>query len=66
LVEAGVPAPEALRAATAGGAALLGIPAGEQAADLVLFDRDPSVPAVARDPGAVVAVIQAGRVVHVR
>ncbi|MGC3994292.1 MAG: amidohydrolase family protein [Propionicimonas sp.] len=66
MVEAGVPAADALRAATTGGATLLGLSAAERAADLVLFDRDPSVPSVARDQGAVVAVVQAGRVVHVR
>lgn len=69
LIDVGVPPGKALLAATVTGARLLGEPAGTPfasgpRADLVLWDRDPRDPAVLRDPSAVVAVVQSGRLVH--
>ena len=71
MIAAGVPPETALLAATAGGVRLLNPGADAPlapgtAADLVLFDRDPTTPEALRDPAAVVAVIQRGRVVHQR
>ena len=71
MIDIGVPPSTALVAATRGGAALLGhhdrgTVAPGQVADFVLFDRDPSLPGVLRDRGAVVAVALAGRLVHAR
>jgi imidazolonepropionase-like amidohydrolase len=71
MIDLGVPPDTALVAATSGGATLLGqhdrgtIAPGYRA-DFVLFDRDPRLPEVLRDPTAVVAVALAGRLVHVR
>lgn len=71
MIEAGVPTEVALLAATAGGVRLLDgeadAPLSPGApADLVVFARDPATPEALRDPGAVVAVVQGGRVVHRR
>ncbi|MCA0294705.1 MAG: amidohydrolase family protein [Actinobacteria bacterium] len=71
MIDAGVPADVALLAATAGGVRLLDPDADAPLtpgapADLVLFDRNPAVPEALRDPEAVVAVVQGGRVVHRR
>jgi imidazolonepropionase-like amidohydrolase len=71
MIDAGVPTELALLAATAGGARLLDPDADApmapgSPADLVLFDRNPATPEALRDPAAVVAVIQNGRVVHRR
>jgi len=71
MIDIGVPPSTALVAATRGGAALLGhhdrgTVAPGQVADFVLFDRDPSLPGVLRDRGAVVAVALAGHLVHAR
>ncbi|MGB7963140.1 MAG: amidohydrolase family protein [Propionicimonas sp.] len=69
LIDLGVPPDVALTAATSGGATLLGqqdrgaIAPGYRA-DFVLFDRDPSLPEVLREPTAVVAVALAGHLVH--
>jgi imidazolonepropionase-like amidohydrolase len=63
LMDAGLPAPEALAAATGAGAALLGLGA-EQHLDAVLLDSDTSEPETFRRDN-VVAVIQAGRLVHI-
>ena len=62
MVDAGVPAPTALAAATTGGLALLGETASR--GDLVVFSGDPGRPDVLRDRSAVLAVVRDGRVVH--
>ena len=64
MIEAGVPAPVALTAATTAGLALLGEVASR--GDLVVFSGDPARPDVLRDRAAVRAVVQGGRVVHSR
>ena len=71
MIDLGVPPGAALVAATCGGATLLsqhdrGTIAPGYRADFVLFDRDPSLPEVLRDPTTVVAVALAGRLVHLR
>ncbi|GAA2224546.1 amidohydrolase family protein [Herbiconiux moechotypicola] len=68
LVRAGVPAPDALVAATRTGAELLRIDAGVlepgRLADLVLLRSDPLDPVTFDDAGAAVAVMQGGEWVH--
>jgi imidazolonepropionase-like amidohydrolase len=69
LIEAGVPAADALLAGTAGGASLLGRPdlgviRPGAPADLVCFDADPRRPEVLRDPSHVVAVYVRGELLH--
>lgn len=64
MIDAGLPAATALAAATLGGRELLGEAASS--GDLVVFSGDPGRPDVLRDPAAVLAVVQDGRVVHVR
>ena len=71
MIEVGVPVDVALAAATTGGLRLLEPGADPplspgSAADLVLFDRNPATVEALRDPSAVVAVVQGGRVVHRR
>jgi imidazolonepropionase-like amidohydrolase len=67
MIEAGVPADVALLAGTAGGVRLLDEDADlpllpGTPADLVVFDRNPATVAALRDPAAVIAVVQAGRI----
>ncbi len=67
MIDAGVPVATALAAATTGGVQLLArAGAGPSGGDVVVFGRDPSRPDVLRDPSAVIAVAQGGRVVRVR
>jgi len=64
MIDAGIPAPLALAAATTAGLALVGEAASR--GDLVVFSGDPGRPDVLRDRAAVRAVVQGGRVVHSR
>jgi imidazolonepropionase-like amidohydrolase len=69
LMRAGLPAPDALLAATANGAALLNDPDGGRIApglraDAVLLTADPADPATFDDPASVAAVVKDGQVVY--
>jgi imidazolonepropionase-like amidohydrolase len=69
LMRAGLPAPAALLAATANGAALLNDPSGGtiapgQRADAVLLSADPADPATFDSPASVAAVVKDGQVVY--
>ena len=71
LMLAGIPAPEALLAATRNGALLFGDPDGGRIApglraDAVLLDRDPTDPATFHTAHSVIAVVSHGELVHHR
>ena len=71
LMLAGIPAPDALIAATRNGALLLGDADGGRIAtglraDAVLLDRDPTDPATFHTAHSVIAVVQNGELVHHR
>lgn len=71
LMLAGIPAPDAILAATRNGALLLGDPDGGRIApglraDAVLLDRDPTDPATFHTAHSVIAVVFDGELVHQR